>query len=290
MTRTGWLFVVALSLVACHRKQKASIKVTPLTGESAVLTRATPPATPPAVTVTPKSIQVADKTRQYLLVAPPAPAPDARLPLILVYHGDGGSMTSLHRDWKWETATGNDAFIAYPDGINAGWDLETKKGNRDAAFTLALVDELTKTLPIDKARVFGAGYSSGGFFVNVFACQHAGVFRGISSSAGGAPYNQEEKWPNGAPKCPGQQPTAIIALHGDRDFSVGLDSGRYSAEYWAHVNGCNETEVETTGYAECTAYKSCKAGAPVAWCPIHNLTHWVWDEAAAASWSFFRRL
>jgi len=291
MRPRAWSVVLTILLfgAACHRKHKGAVKITTITGESTILPRAKAPAGAPSVTVTPRSMLVQGRTRQYLLVAPNAPTPGPR-PLVLVYHGDGGTMTDLHDAWRWEAATGNDAFVVYPDGESRTWDLETKTGNKDIEFASALIEELAKTLPIDRARLFATGYSSGGFLSNVLACHRPGLFRGIASNAGGAPYNQAETWPNGAPKCPGQQPTAALALHGDRDFSVGMDSGRYSAEYWAYVNGCKEDEVETTGYGECTVYRGCPAGKPVGWCPVSGLGHWVWSESAAASWSFFQQL
>jgi len=279
--------LILLACAGCHRRQKPNIKVTTITGESAFLPRAVEPPGEVSFNAAPKTLQVQGRTRGYLLITPNTPTPGPR-PLVLVYHGDGGTMTDLHDEWKWENATRNDAFVVYPDGINRAWDLETKAGNKDIDFTTALIDELAKTLPIDRTRVFATGYSSGGFFVNVLACHRPDLLRGIASNAGGAPYNQDEAWPNKYPKCPGQKPVAALALHGDRDFSVGLDSGRFSAEYWAYVNGCSETEVETTGYAECTVYRGCKK--PVGWCPISGLSHWVWTESAFVSWSFFQQL
>ena len=82
---------------------------------------------------------------------------------------------------------------------------------------------------------------------------------------------------------------AALALHGERDFTVTLDSGRYTAEYWAYVNGCRTEEMETTGYPECRAYRGCPTGKAVAFCAVPPLGHWVWDRAAEASWTFFER-
>ena len=48
-----------------------------------------------------------------------------------------------------------------------------------------------------------------------------------------------------------------LVVHGEQDFGVTLDSGRFSAAYWAYVNGCDTTQMETTGYPQCTVYRGC---------------------------------
>jgi poly(3-hydroxybutyrate) depolymerase len=79
----------------------------------------------------------------------------------------------------------------------------------------------------------------------------------------------------------------MLALHGEDDYGVTLSSGRFSAEYWAYVNGCKTDEMETTGYEQCRVFRGCPTGKAVGFCPIPGLGHWVWDHAAEASWSFF---
>ncbi|HVH42013.1 MAG TPA: prolyl oligopeptidase family serine peptidase [Labilithrix sp.] len=264
------------------------MRVEKLDGESTILPRIA--RSPGGSTrTTPRSIDVAGTKRGYLLVEPIELDAAKSHPLVLVFHGDGGDAHGFHRAWPFERATGHHAVLAYLDGILARWDLETTKDNRDVAFVEAVVDAIAKERPIDRARVFATGYSSGGFLANVVACQRPGLLRAIASNAGGAPYNQREKWPNGSPKCPGQEPVATLALHGERDFTVTLDSGRYTAEYWAYVNGCRTDEMETTGYPECRLYRGCPTGKAVGFCSVPPLGHWVWDEAAEASWTFFER-
>jgi polyhydroxybutyrate depolymerase len=197
----------------------------------------------------------------------------------------------FHNGFPFERGSGDGAVLAYLEGLRATWDLEAPKGkNRDVMFAKQVIEQILAERPVDRERVFAAGYSSGGFLANVIACHEPGLLRAISSSAGGAPYNQADKWPNGYPKCPGQMPTATIALHGERDLAVTMDSGRFSAAYWAYVNGCNTQEMETTGYKECTAYRGCNPGKAVAWCDVPGLDHWVWEKAAEASWTFFERV
>lgn len=282
--------VAGASLPACRCKANRPVRVHELSGESSVLPRVpSPPHDPRTTRTSARTIAVDGKERAFVLVEPKEIAPVRSYPLVLVFHGDGGDARGFHDAWPFERVSGGDAFLAYPDGIGRTWDLETLKDNRDERFVVTLIDHLADAHPIDRTRVFAAGYSSGGFFANVLACHRPGLLRAIASNAGGAPYNQLETWSNGYPKCPGQQPVAALALHGERDWSVTPDSGRFSAEYWAYVNGCTTDEMETTGYPECRLYRGCPPGKAVGYCSIPTLGHWVWEEAAQASWTFFMR-
>jgi polyhydroxybutyrate depolymerase len=285
------LAATTIAIVGACRKDKTPPRVTTLEGESAVLPRIVRSKDRATETrASTHAVETGGRKRAYVLVSPKAIEQNKHYPLVLVFHGDGGDAASFHEAWSFERASGGDAFLAYLDGINATWDLETTKDNREVAFIEAVVTAVAAAHPIDRTRLFATGYSSGGFLANVLACHRPGMLRAIASNAGGAPYNQREKWSNGYPKCPGQKPVATLALHGERDHSVGLDSGRFSAEYWAYVNGCKTDELETTGYAECHAYRGCPSGMAVGFCSIPPLGHWVWSDAAEASWTFFERM
>jgi polyhydroxybutyrate depolymerase len=281
----GLAVALLVSSGACRRDRRPTSVVT-IVGESAVLPARA--ATSGATRTSMHTIDVDGTKRRYLLVEPAALAPEKHYPAILVMHGDGGDAEGFHKGYPFEKASGAEAFLAYPDGIGFTWDLETVSDNRDVKLAAAIFDELAARFPIDRSRLFATGYSSGGFLANVIACQKSGLLRAIASNAGGAPYKQAQTWPNGYAKCPGQAPVAMLALHGEDDHGVTLDSGRFSAEYWAYVNGCKPDEMETTGYAECHVYRDCPNGKAVGFCPIPGLTHWVWDRAAEVTWSFFR--
>jgi polyhydroxybutyrate depolymerase len=240
------------------------------------------PAPLTEVTTDRRKVAAADRTRDVLVVVPKQLDPSPWL--ILVLHGDGGSAISFHGAYAYERASGSRAVLAYPDG---GWDLETLDGNPDETYLQGIIDTLTREFKIDPSHVFATGYSSGGFFINVFACHRPGVLRAIASSAAGAPYNQKQKWPNGFAGCPGQKPTPMMALHGTTDFGVSLESGRFSAHYWAYVNGCDLVKQETTAYPECVTYAGCPKKSPVAYCEVPGLGHWVWNQSAEASFAFF---
>lgn len=289
------LLVVIIVFIAglgagCRRREKVVVKVTNIQGESAILPKVQRSVKKGITTSSRHMISGAGGERRlYWLVEPTVPDRDKAYPLILVFHGDGGTAVDFHDAWPFEKASGGDAYLAYLDGIGNTWDLESRPANKDVTFAVAVIDELAKSHSIDRTRVFATGYSSGGFFANVLACHRPKLLRAIASNAGGAPYKQEEKWSNGYPKCPGQEPTAMLALHGERDYGVTIDSGRFSAEYWAYVNNCKLDEMETTGYAECKVYRGCPNGKAVGFCDVPSLGHWVWDHAAEASFTFFER-
>lgn len=284
----GLALALVFSSGAC-RRDRHSVTTHALEGESSILPAR--PAAPDAASLTRSSMQVLDvdgRSRRYLLVEPRRLEPSKRYPVILVLHGDGGEAEGFHGGFPFEQASGADAILAYLDGIGFTWDLETTFENRDVKFAEAVFDELSRRFPVDRSRLFATGYSSGGFLSNVIACQRHGLLRAIASNAGGAPYKQAQTWPNGYPKCPDQAPIAMLALHGEDDYGVTLSSGRFSAEYWAYVNGCKSDEMETTGYEPCHVYRGCPSGKAVGFCPIPGLGHWVWTRAAEATWSFFR--
>jgi polyhydroxybutyrate depolymerase len=284
----GLAVSLLLSSGACRRDRRP-VSVHTLDGESTILPkRQSSVLTTPKTRTSMQTIDVDGKTRRYLLVEPSAFVPAKKYPVVLVMHGDGGEASGFHQGYSFERASGDDAILAYPDGLGFTWDLETLSDNRDVKLAEAIFDELAKRFPVDRSRLFATGYSSGGFLANVIACQRNGLLRAIASNAGGAPYKQAQTWPNGYAKCPGQAPTAMLALHGEDDYGVTLSSGRFSAEYWAYVNGCKTDEMETTGYDLCRVYRGCPAGKAVGFCPVPGLGHWVWDHAAEATWSFFQ--
>jgi len=287
------LALAVLSLLGAGCRSRGSspeVHVVTAVPDSAVLTATVVrPAHTERPRVLVRTVAVGQLARRYLLVVPVHPDPARKYPIVLFFHGDGGDGEGMQRNVPFERASGDSVIVAYPDGIRRTWDLETLEDNKDIAFMEALLTDVARDYTIDRGQVFAVGYSNGGFFANVLACHRSSMIRAIASSAGGAPYHQAESWPNQFPKCPGQGPVAAMALHGEEDMGVTLDSGRFSAEYWAYVNGCNMSEMETTAYPECRAYRGCKPGKDVVFCQVPGLSHWVWDRAPEVEYEFFRR-
>lgn len=280
-----------LVALACHtRATPPAVQVVAATPDGAVLMSVSAPrASTSRPRVLRRTLDVLGVSRSYVLVVPTQLNPARAYPVVLYFHGDGGDGEGMQRNAPFEVASGDTALVAYPDGLGHTWDLETTTNNHDVAFVEALLGDVARDFSIDRHQIFATGYSSGGFFASVLACQRSSLLRAIASNAGGAPYHQAESWPNQFPRCPGEAPVAAIALHGIDDQGVTLDSGRFTAEYWAYVDGCHVSEMETTAYAECRAYRGCKPGKDVVFCQIPGLGHWVWDRAPEVTFQFFQR-
>ncbi len=259
--------------------------------EDAAVTADTAP--PPPDLLTPETITVGSRTRSFGVRIPKTYDPLVAYPVVFLFHGNGGDGASLYGYFKFQVASRESAILVYPNAENLDWDLYTPMAtNKDIAFVDAMVASLSARYTVDDTKIFGWGWSNGAFFVNQVACRRSGLFRGIASHAGGAPYEPSDpnrKWPNGAQQCPGQTAVPFLGFHGDQDPVVGIAGGEYNATYWAYVNGCGGTRVATTP-APCAAYPSCSAGKPVVFCSIPGFGHGIWDQAAKASWDFFRSL
>lgn len=263
-----------------------------------VLDTAPPPPPPPPKPVYVKSTQETTTfngvTRKYNLSVPIDYDAAKTYPLVLSFHGSPGTADLMLTYDPFDPASQKEAIIAYPNALGSDWDLGTATAtNPDLGFTKALVDELAGKFNIDKGRVYGVGWSGGGFFVNQVGCRLPGLMRAMAAHAGGAPYDEinqsEGKYPNNFVKCAGQAPLATIVVHGEVDNTVGIDSGDFDAVYWASVNGCSGNRSAAQP-APCVKHDNCPATAPVTFCKIPAWGHGVSPNGFATSWAFFKAL
>lgn len=247
----------------------------------------------PKVDVSVETETVFGNTRSFVLAKPRGYDPNKSYPLVLAFHGDGGDGPSMRAFFPFDAVSEDQAFVAYPSGKDAAWDLVTPSGtNEDIQFIATLISDLTGRLPIDASRIFAAGFSRGAFFVNQLACRASIPLRAIASHSGGAPFEPPENhplsYPSGYVKCSANESSvATLVFHGDSDTTVLPNSGDFDAMYWAYVNGCQDTRVSTTP-APCQKYDGCPVDKQVMFCLIPGLPHFVWADAIKTSWEFFK--
>jgi polyhydroxybutyrate depolymerase len=252
------------------------------------------------VDVSTETVTAAGLMRSYVLAKPKSFDPAKKYPVVLAFHGDGEDAAGIRAYTHWDDFTGDDALVVYPETRPSdSWDLYTPMDtNVDDAFAVALVADLATRFGADTSRVFGWGFSSGAFIINQLACRRTGFFRAIAPNSGGAPAEPQD--PNASTwdqpyyvKCAGQTGgVAAFIVHGNTDDTVDVESGNFDAQYWSHINGCNDDRDARLAAtpSPCKKAPSCPAGMDVYYCEIPNMGHSVWSDGAKASWAFFKTL
>lgn len=198
----------------------------------------------------------------------PAGADDTEpLPLVLGFHGYGGTTDDLEGDTRlFEEGDAQGFVTVFPAALGnpARWDLRDRE-SPDLAFVDALLTELEVRVCIDPRRIYATGFSQGAAMANAVGCSRPERFAAIAPVAG----VYDPMWRD---ICTGD-PVPVIGFHGVLDpvvpYEGGTDrSGRpiIGAELWA------------TQWAElnrCT-------GGPQAQPPIGDVQPLFWTTCAAA--------
>ena len=142
--------------------------------------------------------------RRYLLELPPNNQEDRPAPLILFFHGGGGTADRLAGKMDFHRFPEGQAYvIAHPDGhkgsFNAGpgpdgkspnWGAAFEANLDDVGFASAIIDDVCSRVCIDTRRVYASGWSNGSAMSFRLACELsdriaavAGCFSEISLQA-----------------------------------------------------------------------------------------------------------
>jgi len=228
-------------------------------------------------------LRVGGRTRTYLVHTPPGGG--AGLPVVLAFHGGGGTGAGMARISHLDAVADQHHFLAvYPQGYDNSWaggkgDTPADvAGIDDVAFVRALIDQLAADQHIDRTRVFATGLSSGGFMSQRLGCELSDRIAGIAPVAATLLTNL-------APTCNPPHPMPVLEIQVTADPLVPYDGGHVrgrgpggypalsapdSVAHWARVNGCpavpltaalpalvrDGTQVRTDTYRPCR-------GAPV---------------------------
>ena len=197
-----------------------------------------------------------DRIRTYRTYVPPAYDPQQPSSLVIALHGrpDNGSGFAYRLDMN-GVAKANDFIVAYPDGIDLGWNytrnapLFPDNPVDDDAFLAAMVDDLSVDLNIDRERVYVTGFSNGGFMTQRLACVAADDYAAFAVV--GASFSQ-----NFAALCSDSTPVPILFMHGTDDPSIPWDGAVVAGiqlflsvpdtiAAWTLINNCENAPTET---------------------------------------------
>ncbi|HXQ51349.1 MAG TPA: PHB depolymerase family esterase [Stellaceae bacterium] len=177
-----------------------------------------------------RTISVRGEGRTYLLHA--AKATRSAAPVVLSFHGLGSTAAQEELLTGFSAMAEREGFVAvYPEGERRLWHA-FGQSSVDVDFARAILDELARSLPIDRRRVFATGISNGAQMAWRLACNMPREIAAVGLVAGGYPH-----------VCGEDRPPAIL-FHGtaDRLLPYGGRAGQMKvrdfAAGWAAVPGC----------------------------------------------------
>jgi poly(3-hydroxybutyrate) depolymerase len=115
--------------------------------------------------------------RTYTIHIPSSYNIDKASPLIISYHGNGGTSDIQYALSEFGNETYNPDMIAvFPQGVKGHWQGASyaTPGVDDLKFAGDLLDHIQSEYCIDSARIYANGKSVGGGFTNLLACSPVG--------------------------------------------------------------------------------------------------------------------
>jgi poly(3-hydroxybutyrate) depolymerase len=118
-----------------------------------------------------------------IMVVPPEAAAGTAVPVVLVFHGSGGTGAEARSMFNLEVSADAGVIFVYPDAAaQMTWDI--RPVSADGHNVDKLIRQLSQTYCIDPARIYMAGFSAGAVFTLYLGCNVPGTFRGMASVAG----------------------------------------------------------------------------------------------------------
>ncbi|HWN17166.1 MAG TPA: PHB depolymerase family esterase [Candidatus Dormibacteraeota bacterium] len=201
----------------------------------------------------PHTIEIDGITRSYHLHVPSAVGPTPA-PLVLVFHGGGGTGPGTERLTRFTALADREGFlVAFPEGVEKNWndgrEFTSSRAHRDhvddVAFVAVLIDAIGRAHAVDPRRVYATGISNGGIFSHYLAAHLSARIAAIAPVVGGIA-DPPDAW------LRPEQPVSVLMLQGTRDPLVPYHGGAVAfgrgkiidteeaARRWAALNGGRE--------------------------------------------------
>ncbi|MEM9885731.1 MAG: PHB depolymerase family esterase [Bacteroidota bacterium] len=273
-------------------------------------------------TIIEKTLEQENATRNYSLYLPAEYDAQQAYPLVINYHGFGGTPEQQMAISNMNAVADTAQFIvAYPLALEvfnpvlnvrgAGWNVVQFLDSTysDTEFTLNMIAAIRQDHAIDSMRIHATGWSFGSEMALSLACEAPNV---IASVAGVA----ESMADFVRLTCDPQRPYSLMTIHGTADNLIPFEGGAgfWSAApetpaYFAQLNGCDETptsieleNINDTDNSTVTLfeYNNCEADTEVLFYQINGGGH-AWPGGLGSGvvnqdingsteiWDFFQR-
>lgn len=232
------------------------------------------------------SFYVDNIEREYILHLPKNYGTE-NLPLVLVFHGGGGTAQQVKDHTKFNKLADKENFIVvYPNSVDKNWN-DGRIGDKlpmdrdDVKFISMLLDTLITNYKVNSKRIFSTGISNGGFFSFYLAHKLSERILAIAPVTANIPENLKDSFTIA-------MPVSLLLINGTKDPLVKYDGGfvgfkndeggrgssistSWTIKIWTENNSCQQsTKIEEIDdkeddgcKAEKTTYYKCKDGSKV---------------------------
>lgn len=237
--------------------------------------------------------------RRYNLYVPSSYPTDSAVPLVLRFHGLGGSGGNEISSTGYRAIADQEGFILVaPSGAggsfggawNVGPCCTSDTSIDDVAFAKAIVEQVKTVANIDESRVYATGFSMGGGMTHYLACHASDVFAAFAPEAFDLlEENVNQCNPSRAVPLLSQRATNdnLVLYNGGQDCLTGTCINFLGAvdtnNVWKQKNGCTD---QTTQQGSCTINTQCADGVEVGLCTVQSGHA---PASAQAGWDFMKQ-
>ncbi len=227
--------------------------------------------------------------RDFLVHVPTNFTPQKTYPLVVVVHGAFSSASAFSEISGFNELADREGFIvSYANGVgifgflrhwNAGFCCAYAAENKidDTGYLKQIIESSSKSLPINRERIFLVGFSNGGMLVHRFATEYPEYPKSVavvSATIGAIDVNIKPEWKLKPPP----NPVSVFLAHGTADDSIPYEGGaregsngeltfysfKQSVEFWLNTNQCSQTSdtrytrenaVEKKSWEDCSKNK-----------------------------------
>jgi len=266
-----------------------------------------------------QTLTVGADTRSYILHVPASYDGSTPLPLVLVFHGGGGSATEMVHSTKMSVKADQENFIvAYTqatisDNGKSAWNtgLYPYPGITadDDAYTQDVIAQIESQLNVDTKRIYAAGFSNGSMMTYRLAAKFPDIFAGVAIAEGTIAIRQDDltTWLS-IPDPVG--PIPVLIMHGNQDPTIEYGGGQGAKMYtksvedavnfWTAADQCTDTHslpvwlpfispnVQTADFTACANGSEVKligiGSGTHQWPTLNNDAQF---DGTSAAWEFF---
>jgi polyhydroxybutyrate depolymerase len=183
--------------------------------------------------------------RSAVVAVPVQPAPKSGVPLVLVFHGHGGTADHsartflMHPYWPqaaiiYAQGLPTPGLMTDPDGVKPGWQSRPgDHGDRDLKYVDAMIAWAKTKFTIDPARIYAAGHSNGGTMTYVLWSARGDTFAAFAAS--GSVFRRE--------LIASAKPKPALILAGEKDQQVPFTTQELGLAAVLRLNGASRAST-----------------------------------------------